>query len=159
MMGVLVMEEILNNLFEKYVENAMAFIRGTTIHDPDTGIDLPPNERFLKRVETLAGCRGFARSSFRQHIAIQYARYKLNHQACDVTCFPLLETALRRKIIDETHDAIRLSQYSQQYSQPHPEEPAEEVSLDDLKKDLANTVKDGICKIHFTGEGGFWLGN
>ena len=96
------------DLFNNYLDHAEAYVNKTKIKDLSTGVELEPDEDFLRSIEEQINITSTAVKGFRQDVT-SYMFYLIrNSGKIDYTCYQPLKDAIEKKLTASVRSLSRV---------------------------------------------------
>ena len=102
-------EEAVVRLCANYIDNLMAYINKSKVKNPYTGREEPPDERFMRNIETKIDVPESGVDDFRRMIAAFIGELSHKKKEFRWDSSPLLKKAFEAKLFEDTKDHIKLS--------------------------------------------------
>lgn len=102
-------EEAGNDMFERYIENVIAFLNDEKVQNPITEQDEEPNERLMRRIEEMINVGENQAKAFRTEISNKMGRALREGGKFDYTSHPQLKDGIEKALFHDLKDAIAIT--------------------------------------------------
>ena len=126
-------------LCENYLDNVDAFCCRAAVHDPVTGEELEPDEKFMRSIEEQIGITENTKKAFREEILIRISAGSRKGRRFDFTRHPRLREAIEKKLLADLKDVIKITT-----STRNPD-PLQVKRTEDVRNRL--TADGGFCPV------------
>ncbi|MBI3633659.1 MAG: serine/threonine protein kinase, partial [Candidatus Vogelbacteria bacterium] len=102
-------KDALNELWENYLENVIAYVGKERVYNKLTHENQPPNEKLMREIETQIKVDDKQKDEFRSKIMMNIGSFSARGKKFDWQSDQELRNALRRKLFNDRKDWINLS--------------------------------------------------
>lgn len=97
------------DMFERYIENVLAFLNEDKVKNPITDVDEEPNERFMRRIEEMVNVSETQARGFRTEIANKMGAALRAGRKFDFESHPALKEGIEKALFHDLKDAIAIT--------------------------------------------------
>lgn len=98
-----------NDMFERYVENVLAFLNDEKVKNPITDADEEPSERLMRRIEEMINVGENQAEGFRTEVATKMGKALREGRTFDYESHPMLKEGIEKALFSDLKDAIAIT--------------------------------------------------
>jgi serine protein kinase len=102
-------EEEAETMVDNYIDNIEAFLEKTTVEDPVTKEEIPPDEKLMRSIETKIGISEDSKETFRNEIIRKVAAATRAGQKFRYQDHARLREAIEKELFEDKRDVIKMT--------------------------------------------------